>query len=93
MLGATVSLKKLPGDYTSADSALFSESQGRIVVTVSKKNKTLFEKLMRGIPFANLGVVSKSKKVVVTDKKGKKIINTDIDKLKDTYHKFSDKMK
>jgi phosphoribosylformylglycinamidine synthase len=93
MLGANITLKKLPGDYTSADSALFSESQGRIVVTVSKKNKTLFEKLMRGIPFANLGVVSKSKKVVVTDKKGKKIINTDIDKLKDTYHKFSDKMK
>ena len=93
MLGATVSLKKLPGNFTSNDSALFSESQGRIVVSVAKKNKSAFEKIMKGISYSNIGVVSKSSKVVVTDKKGKKVIDTGVNKLKDAYHKFSERMK
>ena len=93
MLGANISFKKLLGTFTSTDSALFSESQGRILVSIAKKNKSAFEKVIKGISYSNIGIVSKSSKVVVTDKKGKKVIDTDVNKLKDAYHKFSDKMK
>jgi phosphoribosylformylglycinamidine synthase len=93
MLGANISFKKLLGTFTSTDSALFSESQGRILVSIAKKNKSAFEKVIKGISYSNIGIVSKSSKVVVTDKKGKKVVGTDVNKLKDAYHKFSDKMK
>ncbi len=92
MLGADISIKKLPGTYTSGSNALFSESQGRVLVTVAKKNKSLFEKMMKGIACANIGAVSKGSTLIVKDKNGKKIIDTNIDKLYQNYHSFSSKM-
>ena len=71
---------------------LFSESQGRILVSVSPKNQNAFEKIVKKIPHMLLGKVSKDKKFTVTDS-GKKIIQTNVDKLYAAYHSYSNKMR
>jgi len=91
MLGCTISLKNLPGNFSSIDSALFSESQGRILVTVSKENINKFEKIVKEIPYIKLGEVSKNGKFTITD--NKKIIDTNVKKLYKIYHSFSNRMK
>jgi phosphoribosylformylglycinamidine synthase subunit PurSL len=85
MLGLAVSLKDLPGKTSSATTALFSESQGRIVVTVAPKNKDIFEKIMKGNSFAEIGKVTKEQKIIVTDSKGNQIINVKLDEATESY--------
>ncbi|MEK7093504.1 MAG: AIR synthase-related protein, partial [Patescibacteria group bacterium] len=46
-LGARVNLKKLPGDAKRADSILFSESQGRLLVSVRPASVEAFELQMK----------------------------------------------
>ena len=97
MLGCNVSVKNLPGKATSIDAKLFSESQGRILVSVSLENVSAFEKIMKNIPHAKLGKVTRDGKVIITDKParagGKKIVETNVKKLYAIYHSFSNKMK
>ena len=92
-LGCNISLKNLIGSYSSVDSALFSESQGRIIVSVSKENVKEFEKLMKGVACVKLGNVKADGKLIITDKKNIKVIDTNIKKLFNLYHDFSNKMK
>lgn len=92
-LGCNISFKNLPGNYSNIDNALFSESQGRIIVSVSKEKVKEFEKLMKGISFAKLGNVKSDGKFIIHDKKNNKIIDTNIKKLFSLYHNFSNKMK
>ncbi|MBI2011882.1 phosphoribosylformylglycinamidine synthase [Candidatus Daviesbacteria bacterium] len=57
MLGAEIYLNNLPGKQTRMDYILFSESQGRILVTINPKNKKKFENLMRSVSFKKIGKV------------------------------------
>ena len=93
MIGCQVSLKNIPGEINSEDIALFSESQGRILVTVAPKNIAKFEKMMKEIPCKKIGQVTKNNKFIVTDFKDKKIIEINVNKLYTAYHSFSNKMK
>lgn len=92
MLGAMVSLKNLPGTTPSIDAKLFSESQGRILVTVAKKNQNAFEKIMKDILHAKIGVVSKDNKVIVKDEKGRKVVDTTLAELNKSYRALSNKV-
>ncbi|MBI5645201.1 phosphoribosylformylglycinamidine synthase [Candidatus Kaiserbacteria bacterium] len=56
-IGAQIDLKNLPGDAKKADSILFSESQGRIVVSVRPQAAARFEQLIAKIPHSRLGEV------------------------------------
>ncbi len=56
-LGGNINLNKLPGNAKFDFQKLFSESQGRILVTVNPKNRKNFEKLMRGNMFAKIGEI------------------------------------
>lgn len=92
MLGCKVSLKGMKGRLLDATyKKLFSESQGRILVTVSPKNTKAFEKLMKGVSLVKLGTVSKDSKIMITDKD--KVVATNVKKLHKIYHEFSEKMK
>jgi phosphoribosylformylglycinamidine synthase len=91
MLGCKISLKNLPGETSSIDSSLFSESQGRIIVTVTKKNVNEFEKMVKNIPHAKIGTVTKDNKFVITDRNNKKVVDTTVKKLFSIYHNFSNK--
>ncbi|HTE48895.1 MAG TPA: AIR synthase-related protein [Candidatus Paceibacterota bacterium] len=92
MLGCNVSIKNLEGNATTVDAKLFSESQGRILISVSPKNVSAFEKIMQKIPHTRLGKTRGSEKITLTDGKIK-IVDTDVKKLHTIYHKFSEKMK
>jgi phosphoribosylformylglycinamidine synthase len=85
MLGMTISLADLPGENSRNDFALFSESQGRVVVTVAPKNKEAFEKTMEGNTFKEIGTITENKNLVVSGREGKEIINLDLDKINSAY--------
>ncbi len=91
-LGFSVSLKNIVGNAENVDAQLFSESQGRILVTVSKKNISAFEKAMKGVALSRLGTVSKTNICIISDKQGKKAVDTTVQKLSNSYHSFSKKM-
>ncbi|MFA6076725.1 MAG: AIR synthase-related protein [Candidatus Paceibacterota bacterium] len=88
MLGCEINIKNMLGGSNLADVKLFSESQGRILVSVSPKNTKQFERIMQEIPCAKLGKVTKNDKFVILDGKDK-IVETNIKKLHAIYHKFS----
>ena len=92
ILGCKISIKNLPGGNSSVDAKLFSESQGRILVSVSPKNINLFEKIMKNIPYAKLGKTEKNGKIIINDMGGK-IVETNVKKLHDIYHSFSNSQK
>ena len=89
MLGCKVSIKNLPGQTNSLDAKLFSESQGRVIVSVSPKNVKAFEKIMNKIACVKIGKVSKNNSFIITDRK--EIVKSDVKKLHTLYHSFSNK--
>ena len=97
MLGCKVSIKNLPGNLyggnsSVADKKLFSESQGRILVSVSPRIVSAFEKVVKNVPHIKLGKIERSGKIIIMNG-NKKIINTNVKKLHKIYHKFSESMK
>lgn len=86
-LGATVTLKNLPGQTTRNDFALYSESQGRILVTIAKENKETFEKIMNGNVIKQIGKITNDPTLVVKGLDGKEIINQPLKKITDSYRK------
>jgi phosphoribosylformylglycinamidine synthase len=63
LLGAEVELRELPGTHTRDDYALFSESQGRVLVSVAPEKCREFEAVLRGNSFARIGTVTKRNEV------------------------------
>jgi phosphoribosylformylglycinamidine (FGAM) synthase-like enzyme len=86
-LGLSADLAKLPfvgGRALAPDIALFSESQGRIVVTVSLKNRVAFEKIFAKLPHAHVGEVEKSRTLSIRDG-GKPVIKATLTELLRAY--------
>ncbi len=93
MLGCKISIENMTGKAKADAEKLFSESQGRILVSVSPKNAKKFEKTMSEVSCTNLGKVTKDGKLIVFGENKKKIISGDVKKLNKIYHGFSEKMK
>ena len=87
MLGCKINMGSLPGGLNLADIKLFSESQGRILVSITSRNVKEFEKICIGISYVKLGKVEKNGKVIIVDKE--KVVETNVKRLHDIYHKFS----
>jgi phosphoribosylformylglycinamidine synthase II len=88
-LGMTVNLKNIPlGEAMDRDDyILFSESNTRFLVEVDPKNKNKFEKALSGVAFAEIGRVTKSRKLEVYGLRGGIILSADIDELKEAWQK------
>lgn len=84
-LGITINTKNLPGNMLDEETMLFSESQGRILATIAPENKLLFEKTLKGIPFAQIGEVTKDHRITIKDSKGKEIIDINLEKITTAY--------
>jgi phosphoribosylformylglycinamidine synthase II len=84
-LGVEIHLNKLPGKFSTDHHALFSESQGRILVTVKEKNKLEFEKTMKGTAFEQIGTVTKNGNLIIKGTNGKEIVTMTIRKATDAY--------
>jgi len=99
MLGCSISLAEVghpqacgcPTSANSVDVKLFSESQGRILVSINPRKVKSFEKIVKNIPHKKLGVVQKGGKFVISDK-NKKVVRSSIKTLAKAYHSFSNKM-
>jgi len=83
-LGAEVSLRAVPGErgITRDDVMLFSESNSRFIVEVRPSERKKFEAIMKGLPCAAIGSVTRGKRMVVSGIAGKEVINTSIHALK-----------
>jgi phosphoribosylformylglycinamidine synthase subunit PurSL len=87
MLGINVDLKSLPGTVKRYDFALFSESQGRILLTIAPQNKIAFEKIMKGNVYSCIGKVTNNSKIVISGLNGRELINLDLKKATESYRK------
>jgi len=85
-LGATVDIRKVPGKAREADSILFSESQGRILVSVRPESTGAFERTCKGVEFSKIGEVTNDANVLILTK-GQRI-DLGVDDLKDAYRSF-----
>ena len=77
-LGAEINLFDVPGNWRENHQALFSESQGRILVSVAPQNVGEFEQLMNGQAFAKIGKITSRPVLKITDKKEKQVVNLKI---------------
>jgi len=84
-LGIEVSLDNLPGQISRNDFALFSESQGCLLVTVNPKNKEIFEKIMKGNSFKQIGEVTDNQKFIIKGLGNKMIVNLSLEKIEKAY--------
>jgi len=86
-LGMSIYLRKVPTeDVDRNDFLMFSESQGRFVVTISPGNEKRFEEMIKGNAFAKIGTVIKED-FTVYGLDGKICIKSDINELKETWQK------
>lgn len=84
-LGLKISLKNLSKKFLRDDYALFSESQGRILVTINPKNKKLFEKTFKNNYFKLIGQVIKEPKLVINGSDNKTIVNLNLNEIEKAY--------
>lgn len=85
MLGIEVFLRNIPAKTSRHDYLLFSESQGRIIVTINPNNKKKFEQIMKGNIFAKIGKVTSENYIRIRDKNSKNVVNLDINEALKAY--------
>jgi phosphoribosylformylglycinamidine synthase len=88
-LGIEADLRGLAksADCSRIDMQLFSESNSRYIVEVEQGNYDAFVKLMLNLPFGQIGKVTEEKTLIIKAEDGKKIIEADIDSLKQAWQK------
>lgn len=87
MLGIDIDLKNLLGSAKTDESLLFSESQGRILVSVAPQNTEKFETLMKGLSFKQIGIVTKAEKIYIKGKNGKSVFEESVENIETQYKK------
>jgi len=83
-LGIEAELGSVPNDCQRNDFALYSESQGRLIVTVNPEYKDRFENLIGKNEFAIIGRVRGDNQFRITQE-GKSIVDTTVDKITESY--------
>ena len=84
-LGMHISLENIEGGVSRDDFALYSESQGRIVVTVAAEYKDEFEEKMKGVACTEIGAVTGKNTFTIKGKSGSTIVNTTVDTMLQQY--------
>ena len=77
---------KAPGNKRN-DFILFSESNSRFIVEVSKRNQKEFEKAIKGLPFGLIGCVSPGKEFKAYGINGEVCVKAGIDSLKESWQR------
>jgi phosphoribosylformylglycinamidine synthase II len=88
-LGIAADLRGLAksADCSRTDMQLFSESNSRYIVEVEQGNYDAFVKLMLNLPFGQIGKITEEKTLIIRAEDGKKVIEADIDSLKEAWQK------
>ena len=85
-IGVSIDISKLPGTAKTPDGALFSESQGRVLVSVDPKKEAAFKKIMEGVPLARIGEVQNDGRFLVRLKD--RSFNTTVEQLSVAYRSY-----
>lgn len=85
MHGMSISLQGLLEEVENDDIALFSESAGRVIVTVNPERRDTFESLCTNIPYHWLGSITKDSQFIVYGLTGKEVVTAKLDQLLKTY--------
>jgi phosphoribosylformylglycinamidine synthase subunit PurSL len=85
MLGFTVRLADVPSGTGRDDIILYSESQGRVLVSVAPAHKDEFEKLFRGLPLGRIGSVTAGDGIEITGTGGNTVVRTGVRRLMSAY--------
>ena len=83
-LGMDIDLEKVPNSCTREDFILYSESQGRLIVTVNPENEGKFEMMMRENIFARIGRVTVDNQFRIRNGE-KQVVDTTIDRMTESY--------
>lgn len=84
-LGVEVSFENgLPGNYLANDKNLYSESQGRMVVSIDPQNRERFNEVMNGSAYAEIGVIRADDRFVINGVKGGTVVDTNVNALADS---------
>jgi phosphoribosylformylglycinamidine synthase len=83
-LGMNVELDRVMSYCSRGDHALYSESQGRLVVTVNPENKAKFEEAMGQNVFIRVGEVRGDNQFRIM-REGVRVVNTTVDKMTESY--------
>jgi phosphoribosylformylglycinamidine synthase len=91
-LGIEADLYGIPKskDCTRVDAQLFSESNCRYVVEVEPSKYDAFATLMLNLPFGQLGKVKTEPRLVIRSEEGRKVIDADLDILRQAWQKTFD---
>jgi phosphoribosylformylglycinamidine synthase II len=85
-LGFRVELSRVPAQGVERDDhLLFSESQGRFVITVHPPNVREFEQIMAGAPMALVGEVKASQELVMTGLEGREVVRASLAELREAW--------
>jgi phosphoribosylformylglycinamidine synthase subunit PurSL len=83
-LGMELDMSQIPGGVDRDDYALFSESQGRIVVTVDPMNERDFQAAMEGSQYSKIGIVRDDDRFLINSKRGQ-IVDTNVNEMLGSY--------
>jgi phosphoribosylformylglycinamidine synthase len=84
--GAELELRKIPTETLKRnDFALFSESNSRFLVEVTKKDRKSFESLMKGGACAQIGIVTKTPRLTIRGLKGTVAIDVSVADLRESW--------
>jgi phosphoribosylformylglycinamidine (FGAM) synthase-like enzyme len=81
-LGVEVDLAAVPGEARSDASRLFSESNGRLLVSVSQQAQKDFEAALRGCSCARIGTVTESGRIRIRGREGRVLVDRPLMPLK-----------
>lgn len=85
-LGLRVQLSKVPAQGVQReDFLLFSESQGRFVITVHREHAEKFQEVMGEAPLALVGEVSASPDLLIEGRDGRVVVRAPISQLKEAW--------
>jgi phosphoribosylformylglycinamidine synthase len=85
-LGMDIDLSRVLSDGVDRnDTLLFSESAGRLIVTIDPKNRQAFEKLFQDLPLAMIGTVTNTGKLVINGINDQQIISLSVQDLKSAW--------
>ncbi|MBI4159554.1 phosphoribosylformylglycinamidine synthase [Candidatus Wolfebacteria bacterium] len=87
MLGSEISLKHLEGESYRDDFALFSETQGRILVSIDPRKRKEFEAGMAGNSVSRIGKVTADGRFVINGYKKQRVVETTVEALINVYKK------
>ncbi|HOD13695.1 MAG: phosphoribosylformylglycinamidine synthase [Spirochaetes bacterium] len=85
MMGFTARLSDVPAETGRDDFILYSESQGRVLVSVDPAKKDGFERLFAGLPLGRIGSVTGGDAIEITGRKGNPVVRTGVQRLMNVY--------